>query len=85
LTTSNENIGNGNHDGERIVLVLEYDPHTHQVTIGGTPIQISLAQMICDEAQRVLAEQRRMAALHALQQAAADQAIARNVFGRRGN
>jgi hypothetical protein len=85
LTTFNESGSNGNGHGERIVLALEYDPRTHQIAVGGTPMPLSLAQMICDEAQRVLAEQRRMAALQALQQAAADQAIARNVFGRRGN
>lgn len=76
--------GNGNGHGERIVLALEYDSRSHQITVGGTPMPLSLAQMICDEAARVLAEQRRMAAIVALQQAAADQAIARNVFGRKG-
>lgn len=81
--SEHEIIGNGNGHGERIVLALEYDPRTHQVTIGGMPMPLSLAQMICDEAARVLTEQRRMAAIAAMQQAAADQAIANKVFGRR--
>jgi hypothetical protein len=74
-----------NGNGERILLILGYDPRTHQVEIGGAAMPLSLAQMICDEAARVLAEQRRMAALVSLQQAAADQAIAQKVFAGRRN
>jgi hypothetical protein len=78
---------NGVHLAGKIALVLEYDCVTHQVSIGGDTMQCSLAQMICDEGARVLAEQRRMAVAMALQQQMAEraqaQAIANSVRGGR--
>ncbi len=59
-----------------IVLAFEYDLDTHQVVIGGQPMQLSLAQMIAGEGMRVLEEMRKLAALQALQRAAADARLA---------
>jgi hypothetical protein len=81
-----DNNGHGAVQTGKIVLALEYDLVTHQVTTGGDPMQVSLAQMICDEALRVLGEQRRIAAVVQLQRQMAEQArtqeIARRVGGR---
>lgn len=65
-----------NDNGVRVTgkmqLVLEYDLASFQVTIGGQPMPLSLAQMICDEGARLLEEQRRIAAAKMLQQAIAE-------------
>jgi hypothetical protein len=78
---------NGVHVTGKIFLVLEYDCVTHQVSIGGDTMQISLAQMICDEGARVLTDQRRMATAMALQaqikEQAQAQAIANSLRGGR--
>ncbi len=62
-----------------VVLAFEYDLDTHQVAIGGQPMPLSLAQMIAGEGMRVLEEHRKLAALQALQRAAADAALAERV------
>ena len=56
----------------KMQLVLEYDLASFQVTIGGDPMVLSLAQMICDEGARLLEEQRRIAAAQMLQQRIAE-------------
>ncbi len=53
---------------EKLVLTLTYDPKTYQVTIGGTQMPMSLAQMILGEAARLLEEQRRVAVMRSLQE-----------------
>ena len=66
----------------RSTLVLEYDGETHQVIIGGDPMPISLAQMICGEAQRVMDEKRRAAAAMMLQREIAANGTARAIAER---
>lgn len=63
------------HSHQVSVLELSYDHVTHQVTVGGMPMALSLAQMILGEAGRILEEQRKIATVQALQRAAADQAL----------
>lgn len=63
---------NGNGKARTITLALILDLETHQVGIGGEPMPLSLAQMICDEGARVLAEQRRIAVAQAMQQQMAE-------------
>jgi hypothetical protein len=69
------------------VLELTYNHETHQVTIGGMPMPLSLAMMMLGEGMRVLEEQRRIAAAQVLhqtiEQAKRDQAIADAVRNRR--
>lgn len=48
--------------GRSYTLALSYSEETHQVSIGGDPMPLSLAQMLCNEGLRVLEEQRRIAA-----------------------
>lgn len=60
--------GNGVRATGKMQLVLEYDLVSFQVTIGGHPMPLSLAQMICDEGARLLEEQRRAANAMLLQQ-----------------
>jgi hypothetical protein len=78
--------GNGVRVAGEIVLELRYDCVSFQVSIGGEPMALSLAQMIVDEGARVLAEQRRLAAAMQLQKQMQEQAhaqeIARRVSGR---
>ena len=64
--------GNGVRATGKMQLVLEYDLVSFQVTIGGHPMPLSLAQMICDEGARLLEEQRRIAAAQVLQQRIAE-------------
>lgn len=60
------NGGNGGDNGVGVLqkhrLVLVYDTATHQVSIEGDALPLSLAQMMLDEAARVLTETRRRAA-----------------------
>lgn len=59
---------------ERVsVLSFEYNHETHQVSIGGTPMQLSLAQMIAGEGLRVLEEQRKLAGARLLRQQLAEE------------
>lgn len=68
-------------------LELVMDLATFQVSIGGEVMPISLAQMMCGEALRILDEQRRLAAATQLgkriQDAARTQEILDHVGGRR--
>jgi hypothetical protein len=74
--------GNGVTVSGKIVLQLEYDCVTHQVVISGDPMQVSLAQMICDEGSRLLMEQRRAAASMQIARAMAEQARAQEIANR---
>jgi hypothetical protein len=76
--------GNAVKVSGKIMLALEYDCLTHQVEIGGDPMQVSLAQMICDEGSRLLAEQRRVAAAMALSRQMAEQRQAQEIANRVG-
>lgn len=60
--------GNGVRVTGKLQLVLEYDLVSFQVTIGGQPMPLSLAQMICGEGARLLEEQRRVVAAKLLRQ-----------------
>jgi hypothetical protein len=77
----------GAHMAGKMQLVLEYDCLSFQVTICGDVMPLSLAQMICDEGARVLAEQRRLAAAQqlsaAMHKAAADRVMLDAVRHRR--
>jgi hypothetical protein len=67
------------------VLTLTYSPVSHQVTVGGESMPISLAQMIVGEASRLLEEQRRVASAQLLrQQLAQEQENARIAAAVRG-
>lgn len=63
----------------KATLVLQYDCVTYQVGIAGDVMPLSLAQMICGEAARVLDEQRRIAAAQQLRQQIAEQDIAQRI------
>jgi hypothetical protein len=81
----NGNENGGARIGGKMVLELEYDCTTFQVTVGGTPMPVSLAQSICDEASRLLAEQRRVAAAMQLSRQMAEQANAAEIVRRVGS
>ena len=70
--------GNGKGNGVTrhpvVVLSFTLDLETYQVSIGGQPMPVSLAQMIAGEGMRVLEEQRRAAAAMILRQQLAEQA-----------
>jgi hypothetical protein len=72
---------NGVRKVEQSVLTLTYDHETHQVAIGGVPMPLSLAMMICGEGMRVLEEQRGVAAVRVLQQQAAEAARVQSILG----
>ena len=79
-----DNAGNGESGVKRVqqsVLSLIYDHETHQVSIGGVPMPLALAQMICDEGARVLEQQRRVAHMRALAQQAQDAARVQAILG----
>jgi len=61
-------------------LELTFDLASCQLTIGGDVMPISLAQMIVDEAARLLAEQRRMAAAQQLGKAITDAAHVQHIL-----
>lgn len=54
-------------------LVLTYDPATYQVTLGGDPVPLALAQMMLAEVQEQLSIQRRTAAAMETRQRLAEQ------------
>jgi hypothetical protein len=81
MDTGNQTRKDNGVEHHRVsVLELVYNHETHQVSIGGLPMPLSLAQMIAGEGLRVLEEQRRIAAAQMLartmEQMKRDQAIA---------
>lgn len=82
-----ESSDNGAHlEARHSVLTLTYDHQTHQVVIGGSPLPMSLGQMILSEAMRLLEEQRRETHMALLarkaQEAARVQGILQHTLGR---
>jgi len=54
-------------------IVLKWNHETLALTVESTDITIGFAQMILDEAQRYMDEQRRLAAIHRLKNDMAEQ------------
>jgi lipopolysaccharide biosynthesis regulator YciM len=73
---------NGVRVARQSVLTLTLDHESMLVAIGGTAMPIALAQMICDEAMRLLDEQRRVAAMRVLQQQQAEAVRTAQILGR---
>ncbi len=82
MTNSESNNGNpASRDASAgLRLELTLDLTSFQVSIGGEAMPLSLAQMICDEALRLLAEQRKMAAAQQLGKAITDAARTQEIL-----
>lgn len=87
MTKPDDNGNQGAAETHHAMLVVRLDLETFQVSIGGDVMPISLGQMMCEEALRVLGEQRRLAAAkqlgEAIQDAARTKQILDSVTGRR--
>jgi hypothetical protein len=82
LTKPDENGSHSPGDSASLRLELVMDLATFQVSIGGEQMPISLAQMICGEALRLLDEQRRLAAATQLGQRIQDAARTKELLDR---
>ena len=80
MTKPDEDNGNGAGVTNHAMLVVRLDLETFQVSIGGDVMPISLGQMMCEEALRVLGEQRRLAAATQLGQAIQDAARTKQIL-----
>lgn len=87
MTKPDENGAASPGASASVHMELVMDLTTFQVSIGGESMPISLAQMICEEALRILGETRRLAAAKqlgaAIQEAARTKDILDRVSGRR--
>jgi hypothetical protein len=84
LTKPDENGTAGADATHQTMIVLKLDLETFQVALGGDVMPISLAQMMCEEALRVLGEQRRLAAAKQLGEAIQDAARTKEILDRVG-
>jgi hypothetical protein len=84
LTKPNDNGADGAQDTHHAMLIVRMDLETFQVSIGGDVMPISLGQMMCEEALRVLGEQRRLAAAKQLGEAIQDAARTKEILDRVG-
>jgi 5,10-methenyltetrahydromethanopterin hydrogenase len=66
-------------------IIIEFDHESSQVGIQMVGVPVGLAQMMVHEAMTQLDFLRRAAVMREMQQAAADQALAASIVGRRGN
>lgn len=77
---------NGHSTARQTILTFVYNHETHQVSIEGDRMPLSLSQMIAGEGMRLLEEQRKLAAVREVRKTLAEeartQAIVDSVRGR---